>query len=117
MKKIQDRIVRPIPEDALLYGVQPIFDRSQEYVPVRTGELKRSGKIEIVTGSRGQKTVEISYGDPEPFYAIYQHEIPFRHDRPPNPPLARWKYLESAVNELKDDVVDRILDYMERTGA
>lgn len=58
---------------ALEEAAQRIFDRSQELVPVATGRLKASGKIESHKTSGGT-VVTISYGEGGPDYAGNVHE-------------------------------------------
>ena len=48
-----------------------MFDRSQQYVHVITGELKSSGKAAAVKVGPGEVTAEIEYDAP---YAIYEEQ-------------------------------------------
>lgn len=78
---------------ALTRCAEIVLARSRGYVPVDTGRLKASGKIE----SKGQglhTRVAVVYEAP---YAVYVHE---RTDIPHKPPTCA-KYLERAVRELR----------------
>lgn len=71
------------------------FVLSQAVVPVRYGDLKRSGVVHppVTVGSKAY--VHITYGGPAAPYAVYVHEIPpsrAHHDAP-----TRWKFLENPV--------------------
>ncbi len=88
---------------ALKFGLQPIFDLSQELVPVRTGRLKRSGFIETSMGANGPNGV-VGYARAGiPNYAALQHENLFFYHRPPT----QAKYLEEAVKRHLDAVLPR----------
>ena len=78
---------------ALEDAAQVIFDRSQELVPVATGRLKASGKIESKKTSNGA-VATISYGEGGPDYAVNVHEdLQVFHDD------GQAKFLEHAVFE------------------
>ena len=90
----------------LLDSLQPAFDLSQKYVPVKNGTLKRSGYLEI-TEFRGRPTVEIGYGrGGNPDYAAVVHEqVEWRHKSP-----TRAKYLQAALQETESNIQARIID-------
>jgi len=80
---------------AITKALQPIYNLSQEYVPIDTGALKESAFIETREGVNGPKVV-IGYAKGgTPWYAAYVHEnLEMKH--------AKGKYakfLERAVNE------------------
>lgn len=109
---ILDQFANVTPE-IMKGALQPMFDLSQEYVPVRGGTLKESGYLEIVERG-GRPFVEIGYakgGSPD--YAVYVHEmIEIPHTAP-----TRSKFLEHAVNEAVGDTIDRLVaDYKEFMG-
>jgi hypothetical protein len=75
---------------ALEIEAREILGLSQMIVPVKTGKLKRSGKVEVdapgyvmnfnsktnsvETKPSHVRTVSVSYGNPSPIYANYVHE-------------------------------------------
>lgn len=106
-----DRLVsglRDITPDAVEYALQPILDRSQELVPVKTGELKNSGYLEV--RRMGDNTLaEIGYGKGGyPYYAPYVHEDLTAHHEPPT----SAKFLEIAANEQMDQIVPRVVEFL-----
>jgi len=95
-------------------ALRPIFERSQELVPVKSGALKRSGFIEIRKGSKGQTFGEVGYGKGGvPHYAALQHEnLDFLHKAP-----TQAKFLEQAVNEELNKALDQAVGvYSETMG-
>ena len=107
VKQAIQNIDNLIPE-AIHYGLQPIYDKSQIYVPVLTGDLKISGFITTSKTSRGA-TGAIGYGAAgDPFYAIWVHErLDLKHESP-----TQAKFLEAAVHEKLHRVRTRILEFM-----
>jgi hypothetical protein len=100
---------------AIVYALQPIYDASQELVPVKTGKLKRSGYIGLDTEKRsGAVRAEIGYAKHgNPHYAAFVHEmlhIPHKKGK-------SAKYLERAVNEniglFKSRLVARMAELAE----
>lgn len=93
--------------DVVHNALVPVFDKSQEYVPVRSGELKQSGQLNVT--SAGDKVVgEITYGNPIAWYAALVHEYVWLNHEPPT----RAKYLQSALEEEIDNFMTSIaLDY------
>ena len=93
-----------LPDD-LIDALSPTMALSLVYVPKLTGELAESAYLEKVA-FRGSARVEMGYGKGgEPDYAIYVHEIPYRHAAPTSD-----KFLEKAINEDWANVVQRITD-------
>jgi hypothetical protein len=92
-----------------------ILNESKRIVPVETGNLRASGRVERPKTSNGEASVEITYGGAAAPYALYVHEIP------PNSG-GRWgtglthaagksyKYLEMPVMAHKDKFVDGVRD-------
>ena len=96
IKQVSDN-VHAATAPAIQYALQPIFEKSQEYVPVDTGRLKRSGFNRVDKESRsGNVRVLIGYGRyGKPHYAAFVHEmVHIPHARG-----TRAKFLEDAVNE------------------
>lgn len=81
--------------EILIAALQPTYDKSQIYCPIKTGVLRDSGYLEVVT--RGKKPrVELGYakaGNPD--YAIYVHEM----IGIPHEPPTQAKFLQKAVEE------------------
>jgi len=78
---------------ALKDEADDIFAASQRIVPVKTGALRNSGRVEESEPSPGTFKVTIGYGDPATYYAIRVHEDPHaRHAKP-----TQWKYLETPM--------------------
>jgi hypothetical protein len=101
--------------DALMYAVLPIFEKSQHYCPVKTGRLKRSGFCrQKAAAGRSQAKVEIGYAEGgDPHYAFIVHEdMTARHEGD-----TRAKFLQSAIDEGKDDIIPRVADYLRGGGA
>jgi len=65
-------------------------ESKERYCPVDTGELKGSGKVEVVKNSIIEFHVRLSYSTQ---YAIYVHEIPYHHNH------GSWKYLSIPFNK------------------
>lgn len=70
-----------------------ILKKSQQYVPVDTGLLKKSGQIEV-TGSGMGARAAVLY---QTRYAIYVHEDLSKYHAPPT----QAKFLERAVRETR----------------
>lgn len=85
-------------------ALKPTFDLSQRYVPVDTGDLKASGKLEVKVG-QATTSVEITYaGNGRPFYGVFVHEIlDYAHLSP-----TRAKFLEVAIRQDMPNIKDRI---------
>lgn len=113
MLKVINHIENVTPE-AIRFGLQPIFDESQRLVPVDTGDLKRSGFIEVRTTVSGNTSAAIGYGRyGRPNYAGFVHErMDLRHAPP-----TQAKFLEAAVNKHIGDFGRRVaLFYQKQTG-
>lgn len=103
---------RKYQELSFAYG-QRIYDLSQYYVPVDTGALKNSGRLEA-TGDGFDQVVRVSYNTE---YAIYVHEILTNFHEPPT----SAKYLQRAIDEVYNMYKSRPMRLslleLERTGA
>jgi hypothetical protein len=90
-----------------------ILNESKKIVPVATGNLRASGRVERPETGNGKASVEITYGGAAAPYALIVHEVP------PNTG-GRWgtglthaagksyKYLEMPVMAHKDKFVDGV---------
>lgn len=103
LKKVVDHIEGVTP-DAMRFGLVPIFDRSQELVPVDTYRLKNSGFIEVRQVTAGAQAV-VGYGRyGRPHYATVVHErLDLRHAKG-----KQAKFLEAAVNEFQSTYLRRV---------
>lgn len=102
--------IEGITEEALRYGLEPIFATSQELVPLKTGALQASGYLEVIT-RKGRIEAEIGYAKGGvPDYAIEQHEnLDFYHQPP-----RQAKFLQTAIDMHLDEVRDRIVSYIKQ---
>lgn len=94
--------------EVLRLALQPTFEKSQTYCPKFSGDLRRSGYLEVrrVGLLRGWQA-EIGYGRGGfPDYAIYVHERPGVFHAPPT----RWKFLQAALEEDGAEIQRRIRD-------
>ena len=95
---------------ALRYAVKPIYDESQNLVPVDTGKLKASGFIEVRKNTRGVTAV-IGYArGNNPHYAAFVHERLDLYHEPPT----QAKFLEEAANRHMGKIPARYADYVKR---
>ena len=94
---------------ALMEALQPTFDKSQDYVPVKSGRLKASGFLEMFKTAGGDSGVQIGYGrGGQPPYTIIVHE---RLDLVHAPPT-RAKFLQAALEEDAEQVQRLTLENM-----
>jgi len=64
-------------------------ESQKKYCPVDTGNLRRSGRVQVLKDSPAEFHVRLSY---TANYAIYVHEIPMAHD------VGSMKYLSTPFN-------------------
>lgn len=111
LSKVVNYLEGDAAEIAIRAALEPIFAKSQVYVPVDTGELKASGYLEIGR-FRGRPRGVVGYapgGDPE--YAVIVHEdLEAQHDPP-----TRAKFLEAAFKEEEPNTLDRVLRSMRQS--
>lgn len=82
--------------ESLRKCAEVILKKSQGYCPVKTGALKKTGRIEV-TGSGMGTRAAVQYGGPEAPYALYVHEnLEARHASPTS---AQW--ITRAVRETR----------------
>lgn len=110
MKSIEDNLTEVISQvkdagpDIVLDALQPTFDKSQSYVPVKSGVLKDSGYLGAKEVN-GETIAEIGYGKSgQPPYAVFVHErLDLQHAAP-----TRAKFLQSALEEDMSDIQARL---------
>ena len=117
----RDAGLRPVIERAVVAEANTVLNESKKIVPVATGNLRASGKVENPVSTGTRTSVEITYGGAAAPYAIFVHEIP------PNSG-GRWgtgnthkagktyKFLEIPANAHRDkfvrNVKERIVAYL-----
>lgn len=93
---------------ALYWEANTAFNMSQGLVPVATGALKSSGRVDQPKYEGRQIVVDIAYGTP---YALAVHEnLESAHAAPTSA-----KYLEIPVVQQTDGMGSRIADRVEAT--
>lgn len=115
----------PVVERAIFSEATTVLNESKRIVPVATGNLRASGKVENPKSSGTAYSVEVTYGGAAAPYALFVHEIPpgsggrwgtgMNHK-----PGKVFKYLESPALAHQDkfvrNVKARIADYLRRSG-
>lgn len=100
---LQKQIEGASPE-IMIQVLQPTFDKSQDYCPIKTGDLKASGYLEV-TSFRGSPRVEMGYArGGNPHYAVIVHEDMETYHRPPT----RAKWLQAAMLEDESGYLDQL---------
>ncbi len=93
-----------LPQD-LADALGPTLVLAKVYVPKDTGDLEASGYV-AHQRFRGGARAEIGFGrHGQPDYAIYVHEMPFRHAAP-----TRDKFLQVAIDEDYYNILQRVTD-------
>ena len=92
----------------LFNAMQPVYNRSQVYVPKKTGALSDSAQLLSGTNEQGRPMVSLVYGNEEAPYAAIVHEmVGLNHASP-----TRSKYLQSAMEEEFDAFITSVaIDY------
>jgi hypothetical protein len=81
---------------------QVLYTAQELYVPVLTGDLKRSGRMTSHPGA--YPVIYVSFGGPDVPYALLQHEATwFKHPRG-----GRAKYLELAVKDFEPVIAEKL---------
>lgn len=97
--------------EGIVQEAKGIFDRSQAIVPVDTGALKRSGKLNKHLSSTTME-VQITYGGPstprDVNYARFVHERLDVYHKPPT----QAKFLEQPAVEAMNGMEDRLAAYV-----
>lgn len=98
---------------ALYAEATTVLNESKKIVPVDTGNLRASGRVEAPVTGKGKASVEITYGGAAAPYALIVHEVPTNSG-------GRWgtgmthaagksfKYLEIPVMAHKKKFVDGV---------
>lgn len=104
--------LKPVVEKAVFTEANTVLNESKKIVPVATGALRASGKVDPPATDDGVTLVEISYGGAAAPYALYVHEIPeYRHAAGKS-----FKFLEIPAMAHRDKftraVKERVLMYL-----
>lgn len=107
--------LKPVLEKAVFTEANTVLNESKKIVPVATGNLRSSGRVEKPKSTETETSVEITYGGAAAPYAIYVHEIPhYRHAAGKT-----FKFLEIPAMAHSDkfarNVKERVLAYLRRT--
>lgn len=92
--------IQNVSPNILMDALRPTFNKSQIYVPKKTGKLAKSGYLRITHRGKTPR-VEIGYGyRGNPEYAADVHEeLEWRHKYP-----TRAKYLQAALAEDANEI-------------
>lgn len=89
IKKLEKHSTQQLIQALYLEGERVMADAKENYVPVLTGALKASGRVQPPKpAGNGKWTVELTFGGPAVGYALEVHE------RPPNIGQGKNKYLQ-----------------------
>jgi hypothetical protein len=101
-----------MPNDLML-ALQPTLELAAYYCPKDTEALVNSRYI-AVEAYRGGCRVEMGFAKGnDPDYAVYVHEMPYKHEAP-----TCDKFMQRAIDEDYFNVVQRVTDYVAiRTGG
>lgn len=104
--------LQPVIEKAVFTEANTVLNESKKIVPVATGNLRASGKVDPPKTSDGVTVVDVNYGGAAAPYAIYVHEIPdYRHA-----PGKSFKFLEIPAKAHEEKfsraVKERVLMYL-----
>lgn len=92
----------------LANAMQPVYNRSQVYVPKKTGALMSSAQLLAGTDERGRPMVSLVYGNADTPYAAIVHELVHLNHVSPT----RAKYLQAAMEEELDAFITSVaVDY------
>lgn len=113
----------PVIQRAIFSEATVVLNESKRIVPVDTGNLRASGKVENPAQLGTRYSIEVTYGGAASPYAMIVHEVP------PNSG-GRWgtgmkhkagksyKFLETPANAHRDkftrNVKERIADYLRK---
>lgn len=90
-----DRDMKYTINEGLKKCAEVILKKALKYVPVDTGALKASGRVEVEGQAKGSVARVVFGGTRETFYALYVHEnLEAKHEAP-----TCAKFLERACRE------------------
>jgi hypothetical protein len=72
----REKKLAPILEKAVYTEANTVLNESKKIVPVDTGNLRASGKVENPKTTSGNTLVEVTYGGAAAPYALIVHEVP-----------------------------------------
>lgn len=108
MAEIQKRLeaelakMENVTEDTIRELGAEILERSQQLVPVDTGDLKGSAFQETSAAAGSVQTTVGYNADGSAPHAVFAHEIgPYAN---PTTPGTQYKFLETAANETSGDI-------------
>ena len=79
-------------------------DSKENYVPVKTGNLRATGFVQLPEDDGHQITVTLSYGGPAVDYAVIVHEDLTAHH-----PHGQAKYLSTPLEQRLGDVHNKLV--------
>lgn len=116
-RNIQGRVLSRL-DDVVYQGGQRLLNETHFDVPVSTGKLVISGKVNKISGAPSvYQTVEYSSLDRGYDYAWIQHERDFDHPYPG----VKWHYLSDSVEKNRPSIIgvwafqiDKVLMYYKK---
>jgi len=110
--KLAGKGMEPIVNRALVQVSQNVLNASKAIVPVDTGTLKNSGRVEKPKSEGSLTTVEITYGGAASQYALIVHENPSATHKGGQ----TYHYLkipfDAATPTFERDIKERLLKYL-----
>lgn len=106
--KIREEVAREL----YVFGTE-VMEASLRVVPVKTGALMNTGKVDLPVYDGDEVSVKIGYGDEAVGYALYVHEnmsTTVNWTRPGSGP----KFLEAPLKERQDKLPGRITEAVKR---
>lgn len=104
-------LIQALPDEidkAMIAEADDILAAAKADTPYRDGPLRDSGKRHEPKREGFTESVEITFGTPDPYYAIYVHENLLARHEPPYGTGGHAKFLETAVNNAKSGMSTRI---------
>lgn len=97
MQRIADQII----ERAIRDVAQQVLDQADQYVPELDGDLRATGRVDVVEKRGKTWYAEVVYGDSEINYAFFVHEdIPSGVEKTYSRPGSGPFYLQRAGDEV-----------------
>lgn len=91
---------------ALRTEANKVLWKAISITPIKTGALRRSGKVEKEKGGINEIIYAISFGSRKVGYAAPVHDKPARH------PIGQWKYLETPWKEITATLIQDLVQIM-----